>query len=63
MSALPPIADIVRLVAPPEAPNSLKYALVYVVFEMSWRLQAFRGASRGRTNVDFDSLYFDCRSW
>ena len=25
-------------------------------------VQAFRGAKRGRANVDFDHLYFDCRS-
>ena len=29
----------------------------------SKRVQAFRGTTRGKANVDFDGLCFDCRDW
>ena len=33
---------------------------IYVVLTVCGRVQALRGATRGRTNVDFDRLCFDC---
>jgi len=31
--------------------------------QVSKRVQAFRGATRGKANVDFDRLCFDCLDW
>ena len=36
---------------------------IYVVRTVTRRVQDFRGASRGKANVDFDRLCFDCRNW
>ena len=36
--------------------------LIYAGRPVSKRVQAFRGATGGKANVDFDRLYFDCRN-
>ena len=54
-SALPPKADI-------RGPQSDVRMLIYAGRPVSKRVQAFRGATGGKANVDFDRLYFDCRN-
>ena len=39
------------------------FILVYAGRPVSKRVQAFRGATGGKANVDFDRLCFDCRDW
>ena len=56
MSALPPKADI-------RGPQSDVRMLICAGGPVSKRVQAFRGTTRGKANVDFDGLCFDCRDW
>ena len=71
MSTLSPKADMCaalvdvcyRPIADIRGPQSDVRMLICAGRPVSKRVQAVRGTTRGKANVDFDGLCFDCRDW